>query len=106
MRALLLATLVTLPAMAIAPQGPAPVFTLDSMGANPSARRPERPGLMIKFWRPGRTLSKGNAAADSSTHDKPMGSRCCGVNVDRFPTLAAAFSRKHPVPFDTVRQRQ
>src|SRR5690606_2680103 len=111
MRALLLAALVTLPAMAVAPQGPAPVFSLDSMDGKPvSLEDLKGQVVMINFW----ATWCGPCRQEMPLLDKlyakykPMGFTMLGVNVEPDSTLAAGFLAKTPVTFpilfDTQRE--
>jgi thiol-disulfide isomerase/thioredoxin len=102
LRALLLAALVAVPAMAVAPAGPAPSFKLDSMAGKPvSLDQFKGQVVMINFWAtwcgPCRTempiLEKLHAKY------KPMGFTMIGVNVEPDSSLAAKWLQTTPVSF-------
>jgi thiol-disulfide isomerase/thioredoxin len=102
LRALLLAALVAVPAMAVAPAGPAPSFKLDSMAGKPvSLDQFKGQVVMINFWAtwcgPCRTempiLEKLHAKY------KPMGFTMIGVNVEPDSSLAAKWLQTTPVTF-------
>ncbi len=102
LRALLLAALVSVPAMAVAPSGPAPAFKLDSMAGKPvSLDQFKGQVVMINFWAtwcgPCRTempiLEKLHAKY------KPMGFTMIGVNVEPDSSLAAKWLQTTPVTF-------
>jgi thiol-disulfide isomerase/thioredoxin len=102
LRALLLAALVAVPALAITPAGPAPQFRLDSMAGKPvSLDQYKGQVVMINFWAswcgPCRTempiLEKLHAKY------KPMGFTMIGVNVEPDSTLAANWLKTTPVSF-------
>jgi thiol-disulfide isomerase/thioredoxin len=102
LRTMLLATLVTVPALAVAPAGPAPAFKLDSMAGKPvSLDQYKGQVVMINFWAswcgPCRTempiLEKLHAKY------KPMGFTMIGVNVEPDSSLAANWLKSTPVTF-------
>ena len=102
LRALLLATLVSLPAMAVAPQGPAPVFQLQGMDGKP-VNLADLKGqvVMINFWATwcGPCRQEMPLLEQLYTKYKPMGFTLLGVNVEPDSTLAAGFLKKTPVTF-------
>jgi thiol-disulfide isomerase/thioredoxin len=102
LRALLLASLAAMPALAVAPAGPAPAFTLKSMAGKPvSLSQYKGQVVMINFWAswcgPCRTempiLEKLHAKY------KPMGFTMLGVNVEPDSSLAANWLKTTPVSF-------
>jgi thiol-disulfide isomerase/thioredoxin len=103
LRAVLLAALVAVPAMAVAPPaGPAPVFNLDSMaGKAVSLDQYKGQVVMINFWAswcgPCRTempiLEKLHAKY------KAMGFTMIGVNVEPDSQLAVNWLKSTPVTF-------
>ena len=102
MRALLLATLVSLPAMAVAPQEPAPVFQLQGMDGKP-VNLADLKGqvVMINFWATwcGPCRQEMPLLEKLYARYKPMGFTLLGVNVEPDSTLAAGFLEKTPVTF-------
>src|SRR5690554_4242096 len=94
MRALLLATLVSLPAMAVAPQEPAPVFQLQGMDGKP-VNLADLKGqvVMINFWATwcGPCRQEMPLLEKLYARYKPMGFTLLGVNVEPDSTLAAGF---------------
>jgi thiol-disulfide isomerase/thioredoxin len=102
-RALLLAALVTVPALAVAPQGgPAPKFQLASM-AGPSINLDQYKGqvVMINFWASwcGPCRQEMPLLDKLYAKYKPMGFTLLGVNVEPDSKLAAGFLAKTPVTF-------
>jgi thiol-disulfide isomerase/thioredoxin len=102
LRTLLLVALVSLPALAVTPAGPAPQFKLDSMAGKPvSLDQYKGQVVMINFWAswcgPCRTempiLEKLHAKY------KPMGFTMIGVNVEPDSSLAANWLKTTPVTF-------
>ena len=102
LRTMLMAALVTVPALAVAPAGPAPAFRLDSMAGKPvSLDQYKGQVVMINFWAswcgPCRTempiLEKLHAKY------KPMGFTMIGVNVEPDSSLAANWLKSTPVTF-------
>jgi thiol-disulfide isomerase/thioredoxin len=102
LRTMLLAALVAVPALAVAPAGPAPAFKLDSMAGKPvSLDQYKGQVVMINFWAswcgPCRTempiLEKLHAKY------KPMGFTMIGVNVEPDSSLAANWLKSTPVTF-------
>ena len=101
-RALLVAALVAVPALAVAPQGPAPKFTLASMGG-PTVNLDQYKGqvVMINFWASwcGPCRQEMPLLDKLYTKYKPMGFTLLGVNVEPDSKLAAGFLEKTPVTF-------
>jgi thiol-disulfide isomerase/thioredoxin len=102
LRTLLLAALVTAPALAVAPSGPAPKFQLDSIGGKVvNLDQFKGQVVMINFWAswcgPCRTempiLEKLHAKY------KPMGFTMVGINVEPDPKLAVDWLKSTPVSF-------
>jgi thiol-disulfide isomerase/thioredoxin len=102
LRSLLLATLVAVPALAVAPSGPAPKFQLDSIGGKVvNLDQFKGQVVMINFWAswcgPCRTempiLEKLHAKY------KPMGFTMVGINVEPDPKLAVDWLKSTPVSF-------
>jgi thiol-disulfide isomerase/thioredoxin len=101
-RALLLAALVSLPALAVAPQGPAPKFSLDSMAGKPiSLDQYKGQVVMINFWASwcGPCRQEMPLLQQMYAKYKPMGFTMLGVNVEPDSKLAAGFLEKTPVTF-------
>jgi thiol-disulfide isomerase/thioredoxin len=101
-RALLLAALVSLPALAVAPQGPAPKFSLDSMAGTPiSLDQYKGQVVMINFWASwcGPCRQEMPLLQQMYSKYKPMGFTMLGVNVEPDSKLAAGFLEKTPVTF-------
>jgi thiol-disulfide isomerase/thioredoxin len=102
MRALLLAALVAMPALAVGPQGPAPVFQLTSMDGKPvSLDQFKGQVVMINFWATwcGPCRQEMPLLDQLYTKYKPMGFTLLGVNVEPDSTLASGFLKKTPVTF-------
>ncbi len=102
LRTMMMAALVSVPALAVAPAGPAPVFKLESMaGKAVSLDQYKGQVVMINFWAswcgPCRTempiLEKLHAKY------KPMGFTMIGVNVEPDSSLAANWLKSTPVTF-------
>jgi len=102
LRSLVLATLVAVPALAVAPSGPAPKFQLDSIaGKVVNLEQFKGQVVMINFWAswcgPCRTempiLEKLHAKY------KPMGFTMVGINVEPDPKLAVDWLKSTPVSF-------
>jgi thiol-disulfide isomerase/thioredoxin len=102
MRTLVLAALVAVPALAVAPSGPAPKFQLDSIGGKVvNLDQFKGQVVMINFWAswcgPCRTempiLEKLHAKY------KPMGFTMVGINVEPDPKLAVDWLKSTPVSF-------
>jgi thiol-disulfide isomerase/thioredoxin len=102
LRALLVAALVSVPALAVAPQGPAPQFRLESMGGKPvSLEQLKGQVVMINFWATwcGPCRQEMPLLEKLYAKYKPMGFTLLGVNVEPDSTLAAGFLQKTPVTF-------
>ena len=102
LRALLLAALVSVPALAVAPQGPAPQFRLESMGGKPVAlEQLKGQVVMINFWASwcGPCRQEMPLLEKLYAKYKPMGFTMLGINVEPDSTLAAGFLQKTPVTF-------
>jgi thiol-disulfide isomerase/thioredoxin len=102
LRALLLAALVSVPALAVAPQGPAPVFRLDSMAGKPvSLEQYKGQVVMINFWASwcGPCRQEMPLLEKLYAKYKPMGFTLLGVNVEPDSSLASGFLAKTPVTF-------
>jgi thiol-disulfide isomerase/thioredoxin len=102
LRALLLATLVSMPALAVAPQGPAPGFRLTGIDGKPvSLDQFKGQVVMINFW----ATWCGPCRQEMPLLDKlyakykPMGFTLLGVNVEPDTKLASGFLQKTPVTF-------
>jgi thiol-disulfide isomerase/thioredoxin len=101
-RALLLAALVSLPALAVAPQGPAPKFSLDSLaGKAVNLEQFKGQVVMINFWASwcGPCRQEMPLLEKMYAKYKPMGFTMLGVNVEPDPKLAVGFLEKTPVTF-------
>lgn len=102
LRALLLTALISVPALAIAPQGAAPTFKLDSMAGQPlSLEQFKGQVVMINFWASWCGPCRQEMPLLEQLHAKykPMGFTMIGVNVEPDSTLAAGFLSKTPVTF-------
>lgn len=102
MRALLVAALVSLPALAVAPQGSAPTFKLESMAGKPVALEDLKGQVvMINFWASwcGPCRQEMPLLDKLYARYKPMGFTLLGVNVEPDSSLAAGFLEKTPVTF-------
>lgn len=102
LRTLLLAALVSVPALAVAPQGPAPGFSLTGMDGKPvSLDQFKGQVVMINFW----ATWCGPCRQEMPLLDKlyakykPMGFTLLGVNVEPDSKLASGFLQKTPVTF-------
>lgn len=101
-RTLLLAALVSLPVLAVAPQGPAPQFRLESMAGKPvSLEQYKGQVVMINFWASwcGPCRQEMPLLEKMYAKYKPMGFTMLGVNVEPDSKLAAGFLEKTPVTF-------
>lgn len=101
-RALLLMALFSLPAMAVAPQGPAPLFKLDSLGGAPvSLEQLKGQVVMINFWASWCGPCRQEMPLLEKLHAKykAMGFTMLGVNVEPDSSLASGFLAKTPVTF-------
>ena len=101
-RALLLAALVSLPALAVAPQGPAPKFSLDSMAGKPiSLDQYKGQVVMINFWASwcGPCRQEMPLLQQMYSKYKPMGFTMIGVNVEPDSRLAVDWLKTTPVSF-------
>ncbi len=99
LRALLLATLVATPALAVTP---APPFKLDSMAGKPvSLDQYKGQVVMINFWASwcGPCRTEMPLLDKLHTRYKPMGFTMIGVNVEPDPSLAANWLKTTPVTF-------
>ncbi len=108
MRVLLLAALVSLPAMAIAPQGPAPAFRLEGMDGKPvSLDDLKGQVVMINFWATwcGPCRQEMPLLEKLYAKYKPMGFTLLGVNVEPDSSLASGFLQKTPVTFPILFDR-
>jgi thiol-disulfide isomerase/thioredoxin len=102
LRALLLATMVAVPALAVAPSGPAPRFKLDSMAGKPvSLDQYKGQVVMINFWASwcGPCRTEMPILEKLQAKYKPMGFTLIGVNVEPDSTLAANWLKATPVTF-------
>jgi len=102
LRVLLVAALVSVPALAVAPQGPAPQFRLESMGGKPVAlEQLKGQVVMINFWASwcGPCRQEMPLLEKLYAKYKPMGFTMLGINVEPDSTLAAGFLQKTPVTF-------
>jgi thiol-disulfide isomerase/thioredoxin len=101
-RTLLLTALVSVPVMAVAPQGPAPKFSLDSLAGKPVALEQYKGQVvMINFWASwcGPCRQEMPLLEQLYAKYKPMGFTMLGVNVEPDTKLASGFLAKTPVTF-------
>jgi thiol-disulfide isomerase/thioredoxin len=102
LRAALLAAMVALPALAVAPAGPAPKFRLDSMAGKPvSLDQYKGQVVMINFWASWCGPCRAEMPVLEKLHAKykPMGFTMIGVNVEPDSSLAANWLKSTPVTF-------
>jgi thiol-disulfide isomerase/thioredoxin len=102
LRALLATALLSLPAMAVSPQGPAPGFRLQTLdGRTVSLEELKGQVVMINFWASwcGPCRQEMPLLDKLYARYKPMGFTLLGVNVEPDPTLATGFLDKTPVTF-------
>jgi thiol-disulfide isomerase/thioredoxin len=102
LRALLLAALASMPALAVAPQGPAPLFRLTGTdGTQVSLEQFKGQVVMINFWATwcGPCRQEMPLLDQLYAKYKPMGFTLLGVNVEPDSTLASGFLQKTPVTF-------
>jgi thiol-disulfide isomerase/thioredoxin len=102
LRALLLAALVSVPALAVAPSGPAPQFRLDSLAGSPVALEQFKGQVvMINFWASWCGPCRQEMPILEKLHAKykPMGFTMIGVNVEPDSQLAVDWLKSTPVSF-------
>ncbi len=102
LRALLVTALLSLPAMAVAPQGPAPGFRLETLdGKSVALEDLKGQVVMINFWASwcGPCRQEMPLLDKLYAKYKPMGFTLLGVNVEPDPKLATGFLEKTPVTF-------
>jgi thiol-disulfide isomerase/thioredoxin len=102
LRALLVATVVAMPALAVAPSGPAPQFKLNSMAGKPvSLDQYKGQVVMINFWASWCGPCRAEMPLLEKLHAKykPMGFTMIGVNVEPDSSLAANWLKATPVTF-------
>ena len=102
LRALVVAALVAMPALAVAPAGPAPLFRLDSMAGKPvGLDHYKGQVVMINFWASwcGPCRQEMPILEKLHTKYKPMGFTMIGVNVEPDSSLAANWLKTTPVTF-------
>src|SRR5688572_27455575 len=93
-RTLLLTALVSMPVMAVAPQGPAPKFSLDSLaGKTVALEQYKGQVVMINFWASwcGPCRQEMPLLEQLYAKYKPMGFTMLGVNVEPDTKLASGF---------------
>ena len=102
LRALLLATVMATPALAVTPSGPAPKFQLPSM-AGPTVNLDQYKGqvVMINFWASWCGPCRQEMPLLEKMHAKykPMGFTMLGVNVEPDSNLAVNWLKTTPVTF-------
>lgn len=102
LRGLLLAGLLSTPALAVAPSGPAPQFHLQSM-AGKQVNLADYKGqvVMINFWATWCGPCRQEMPLLEQLHKKykPMGFTLLGVNVEPDSSLAADWLKATPVTF-------
>ncbi|MGC4028401.1 MAG: TlpA disulfide reductase family protein [Steroidobacteraceae bacterium] len=102
LRALLVAALLSTPALAVAPSGPAPDFRLPSMAGKPvSLDQYKGQVVMINFWASWCGPCRQEMPLLEQLHKKykPLGFTMIGVNVEPDSTLAADWLKATPVTF-------
>ncbi len=102
LRSLLLATLIAVPALAVAPSGPAPKFQLDSIGGKVvNLDQFKGQVVMINFWASwcGPCRTEMPILEKLHTKYKPMGFTMVGINVEPDPKLAVDWLKSTPVSF-------
>jgi thiol-disulfide isomerase/thioredoxin len=102
LRTLLLTALVAVPALAIAPAGPAPKFQLQSMaGQAVSLEQFKGKVVMINFWASwcGPCRTEMPILEKLQAKYKPMGFAMVGVNVEPDSRLAVNWLKDTPVTF-------
>ena len=102
LRTLLAAALVSIPALAVAPQGPAPRFQLQSMAGKPvSLEQFKGQVVMINFWASWCGPCRQEMPILEKLHSKykPMGFTMIGVNVEPDSSLAVDWLKSTPVTF-------
>jgi thiol-disulfide isomerase/thioredoxin len=102
LRALVVAALVAMPALAVAPAGPAPLFRLDSIAGKPvGLDHYKGQVVMINFWASwcGPCRQEMPILEKLHTKYKPMGFTMIGVNVEPDSSLAANWLKTTPVTF-------
>jgi thiol-disulfide isomerase/thioredoxin len=102
LRTLLLAFIAATPALAVAPAGPAPAFTLQSMaGKTVSLADFKGQVVMINFWASWCGPCRQEMPLLEKLHAKykPMGFTMIGVNVEPDSKLAADWLKATPVSF-------
>jgi thiol-disulfide isomerase/thioredoxin len=102
LRALLVAALIAMPALAVAPSGPAPRFSLNSMaGKMVSLDQYKGQVVMINFWASwcGPCRQEMPILEKLHTKYKPMGFSMIGVNVEPDSELAKNWLKATPVTF-------
>lgn len=101
-RALLVAALVAVPALAVAPQGPAPKFTLASM-AGPTVNLDQYKGqvVMINFWASWCGPCRQEMPLLDQLYQQyaDLGFALLGVNVEENPADAERMLKDTPVTF-------
>src|SRR5690349_15228723 len=101
-RALLLALIAAAPALAVAPAGPAPSFTLHSMAAKTISLDQFKGQLvMINFWARWCGPCREDMPILEKLHAKykPVGFTMVGVNVEPASKLAVDWLKATPVTF-------
>jgi thiol-disulfide isomerase/thioredoxin len=102
LRALLVAGLVSLPALAVAPAGPAPQFQLHSLaGTSVNLAQYKGQVVMINFWASWCGPCRQEMPILEKLHAKyqPMGFTMIGVNVEPDSKLAVDWLKGTPVSF-------
>jgi thiol-disulfide isomerase/thioredoxin len=102
LRGLLVAALLSTPALAVAPAGPAPAFQLKSMaGTDVSLAQYKGQVVMINFWATWCGPCRQEMPLLEQLHKKykPMGFTLLGVNVEPDSSLAADWLKATPVTF-------
>jgi thiol-disulfide isomerase/thioredoxin len=102
LRALLVAGLVSLPALAVAPAGPAPQFQLQSLaGTSVNLAQYKGQVVMINFWASWCGPCRQEMPILEKLHAKyqPMGFTMIGVNVEPDSKLAVDWLKGTPVSF-------
>ena len=108
LRTLLVATLVSMPVLAVAPASPAPKFQLDSLaGQKINLDQYKGQVVMINFWASWCGPCRQEMPILEKLHAKykPMGFTMIGINVEPDSNLAVDWLKSTPVTFPILFDR-